>query len=559
MALVAVHVGAGYHASHKEEGYKRAMCDAIAAALAALRGGSGSDGGGSGGSNTEDNDSTALAAVVAALRALEDCPLTNAGRGSNLTLAGTVECDAAVMEGSGGFGALGAAPGVRHPAAAAARLLRDARRPLPLGLVRPMFLAGDAARRWARARGLEAAADAAEARSWLVTPAAREAWEHYSRLLADAGGHELAPPGACAGVAGPAAAADHRGQVSSGQALPQTNGFGAPAAAAAAAAAAPAAAAATAAEARHGDGDGAEPLNKRARVERGESEQQHQQHQSQRLAETADTVGAVVVDARGRVAAGVSSGGLVLKFEGRIGEAAVHGCGCWAADPGDSAGDGGDGGDDDGSEEQEDEEPGLAVSISGLGEAIMAAALARATDAALRRRQHRQNHHHHQQQPQSANGMPDDDDNGDGDAAVAQLAALLRATMAPPGRPAVECGVLAARVTRTGQRRRRRQQGQQDHQQQGQQGQQQQQRRRVRVELAACATSQTFGVGYQAAGMARPEALILRRGNGSGGGSGASAGVAAAAAATSHPHPLIEFEFCCIWDAPSTAAALTAV
>lgn len=51
-----------------------------------------------------------------------------------------------------------------------------------------------------------------------------------------------------------------------------------------------------------------------------------------RLGDVCDTVGAVVVDAAGRVAAGVSSGGLALKLEGRVGEAAVLGAGCWAAD-----------------------------------------------------------------------------------------------------------------------------------------------------------------------------------------------------------------------------------
>ena len=45
-----------------------------------------------------------------------------------------------------------------------------------------------------------------------------------------------------------------------------------------------------------------------------------------------DTVGAICVDRHGNVCSAVSSGGLILKHSGRIGQAACFGCGCFVAE-----------------------------------------------------------------------------------------------------------------------------------------------------------------------------------------------------------------------------------
>ena len=88
----------------------------------------------------------ALEAVVAAVSLMEDAEEWNAGRGSALTAAGTVEMDAAVADGRRRLiGAVACVTGVRHPVAAARAVLEDGRH---------VLLAGPGAEAFAGAAGL---------------------------------------------------------------------------------------------------------------------------------------------------------------------------------------------------------------------------------------------------------------------------------------------------------------------------------------------------------------------------------------------------------------------
>ncbi len=69
---------------------------------------------------------SALDAVETAVRILEDCPVLDAGRGSYLSNAGTVEMDAMIMDGATlELGAVGAIQCVRHPISLARRIMHD--------------------------------------------------------------------------------------------------------------------------------------------------------------------------------------------------------------------------------------------------------------------------------------------------------------------------------------------------------------------------------------------------------------------------------------------------
>jgi L-asparaginase / beta-aspartyl-peptidase len=147
-AVLAIHGGAGPApvddggagaGSARWARQSAGLAEALRAGLAVLAGGG-----------------AALDAVVAAVTVLEDDEEWNAGRGSALTAAGTVEMDAAVADGRGRrLGAVAAVTGVRHPVQAALAVMDDGRH---------VLLAGPGAEAFARDAGL-----AFEPGEWFVT------------------------------------------------------------------------------------------------------------------------------------------------------------------------------------------------------------------------------------------------------------------------------------------------------------------------------------------------------------------------------------------------------
>ena len=129
--VLAVHGGAGViKAGADEAAYHAGLQLAVTAGQAVLQGGG-----------------SALDAVQAAVQALEDCPLFNAGHGAVFNEAGEHELDAAIMDGRGlHAGAVAAVRNVRNPVRAARALLDEGRF---------VLLCGDGADRFAASAGME--------------------------------------------------------------------------------------------------------------------------------------------------------------------------------------------------------------------------------------------------------------------------------------------------------------------------------------------------------------------------------------------------------------------
>jgi len=209
---IVVHGGAGLYAEDRHAEARAGCLRAAEAGRAVLAGGG-----------------SALDAAQAAVRVLEDDPFFNAGVGAALTRAGTVELDAAVMDGRDlSFGAVAAMARARQPIDIARAVLDDGEH---------VLLCAEGAWAFARERGF-APCDPAE----LITDRARQ------RLLEETARRQ--------------AGGDPRG---------------------------------------------------------------------------GGTVGACAVDADGHVAAATSTGGIVYKRPGRIGDTPLCGCGTYADDGGGAA------------------------------------------------------------------------------------------------------------------------------------------------------------------------------------------------------------------------------
>ncbi|XP_054720183.1 threonine aspartase 1-like [Uloborus diversus] len=258
--FIAVHVGAGYHAENLRPVYKTACKEACLAAIELL--------------NKKCN---AVQAVSAAVSKLEDCALTNAGVGSNLTLNGCVECDAGVMDGSSlNFGSVGALSNIKNPIRVAQKVLEEQNHGLlSFGRIPPCTLVGQGAVDWACEHGFETVND-----KELTTKTSRGIHLKNMCLLKSSTGS----------------------------------------------------------------------------TEQGVFDLNQKSYKESMLL---DTVGAVCVDSYGNVSGAVSSGGLLLKHSGRIGQAAVYGAGCWASN----------------SELQD--EPSIACSVTGVGEYLIKTMLAK--------------------------------------------------------------------------------------------------------------------------------------------------------------------------------------
>eukprot|EP01025_Chloroclados_australasicus_P055942 TRINITY_DN6868_c0_g1_i1.p1 TRINITY_DN6868_c0_g1~~TRINITY_DN6868_c0_g1_i1.p1 ORF type:complete len:416 (-),score=52.93 TRINITY_DN6868_c0_g1_i1:549-1727(-) len=164
--MLAVHIGAGVHAVHREQAGIECMKNAVRAGYKCIK----------------DGQNSQLA-VVESIKVMEDDPRTNCGYGSTLTLDGHVECDASIMDGSGLFGAVGAVRGVKNTIQLSYKLLQESVKPLSANRVQPIFLVGEGARQYAIQHQIEACQNDSELLNYQISEGSREKWQTYTKKI----------------------------------------------------------------------------------------------------------------------------------------------------------------------------------------------------------------------------------------------------------------------------------------------------------------------------------------------------------------------------------------
>jgi len=105
---LVIHGGAGRHSADREQEYRDALAEALAAGYAVL-----------------EEGGSSLDAVVTAIERMEDAPVFNAGRGAVFNAEGICELDASLMDGRGReAGAVAGVRTVKNPIALAREVMR---------------------------------------------------------------------------------------------------------------------------------------------------------------------------------------------------------------------------------------------------------------------------------------------------------------------------------------------------------------------------------------------------------------------------------------------------
>lgn len=277
---------------------------------------------------------TAESAVVQLIKRLEDHQVLNCGFGSNLNIRGQVECDASLMcDKSEMWAGIGAVSGCKNPILLAKSLYDHRTIPRPLGLIQPNILVGSGAKQWMR----EHCPHLSIVDSKMVTSKAfstyqklKSKYDTAMRKLAqdkmvfnrsndcspqDSSNAKIIPKvepsdSSFCEDKNSSTVLDHGFYcMTTGENLRKASSFA-----------------------------GLTNRGRRARDETNSacdldySEEIDPDHESKLDHQRLDTVGAIAVDCDNNFASAISSGGLLLKYKGRIGQAAIPGAGCWAED-----------------------------------------------------------------------------------------------------------------------------------------------------------------------------------------------------------------------------------